>query len=850
LYKLGLNRNIKFDGLNDPAATPWELQLRKEFPYTHGTTLMGRGEAKRGYLTDYFWHPVRGQPKRVNIEEMREFGSKGIAALCKSTRRAIIVGLDWDIVARDPDAELTPELQSHIDEVKAFFMDCNPNHETFHPDLTGKMLNDLDDLDSGIIVKVFGGDSYDEQSYNVAENVYESDSTGVGADKCVKWDENGKALQPKTITVKRVKSPELKKSVLLADSKLAKLADADLSKAIDPELRKLYNEKLAKADRKAKNPELLEIWARDGASFLAEVNRDGFIDGWWQYAYITSALPHYFPKETVIYLQKFPNSQSVYSESPVYKGLAVIKAAAYSQLWNKSMYENFPMPAGLLQVIGADWAQVKAFVLEWTAKYRGKPGQIAGVAGEGINFQKFENTVDDMKYLETQRMNIEIIASYFNLTMHELGFTENVAKATGRSQEDVQKRKGTLPDCKLFERAANADIIWLHFYDDVMFKFIFDDVLEQERLSTIAREDYKAGLIKKNEARDVADYAPTDDPTGDEFAPKPTSPFGNPNGPGLPENDSNTEPTEPEQEEESGNMKGLEWLEKKKDFQWGLVPEGSYPEGYKATAPLNLRKEVQLPPLEEKYTKMLMRGIPLAIREIDTAVSAAEKQLAIDSFDSLTNKIAAILTKIFVDEMRSGINERTAKNYQAGIIVGSKLAGDEFKPQVEDTMQWLKLFSDAGGKLMSGYVNRQSMQINQAIEDGIKRREGIEPLMKRISTIMEGSNYELERIARTETNSVFTHAEIDAYEKGDVKLVQHSIVLDDRTSDISKDANRGLIHYPHTASMKDGTIQVGTTDGVYRIEDARGLLPLHPNERDDWLPIIPSEYPGGVQSPL
>ena len=58
-------------------------------------------EGRKAVLTEWFWQPVRGQPRRVDTNELRQYSQDFWISACINTLVDEISSLDWDIVEKE-----------------------------------------------------------------------------------------------------------------------------------------------------------------------------------------------------------------------------------------------------------------------------------------------------------------------------------------------------------------------------------------------------------------------------------------------------------------------------------------------------------------------------------------------------------------------------------------------------------------------------------------------------------------------------------------------------------------------------------------------------------------------------
>lgn len=363
-------------------------------------------EGRKAVLTEWFWQPIRGQPRRVDTNELRQFSQTFWIFSCVTTLLDQICSMEWNIVVKEGyDSEDKTEQAKKIKKWLSF---PNANNESFE-NILRAWIKDVLELDAGCLVKVFDLSSYDFDT-----------------------------LEPKS------GAPLLK-------------------------------------DKGQRN--MVEIYARDGASFLKETDKFGFVGGYWQYSYQIPAHPMWFNKDEICYMSKNPRSMSCYGYAPTQAVLDIVKALHYSTLYNKKFFEENSIPDGVLSILDTNPNEMKSFVDNWTREFKAQPHKFA-VMNKDIKWTPFQITHRELEFLETQDWFYKLIIGSFGLTPIDLGITEDVNRATSASQVEISKRKGLRPLLKLVEKFINEEIISEFGIEGVEFQFLFDDPTElRERLN-------------------------------------------------------------------------------------------------------------------------------------------------------------------------------------------------------------------------------------------------------------------------------------------------------------------------------------------------------------------------------
>lgn len=387
-------------------------------------------EARKAVLTEWFWQPIRGQPRRVDTNELRQFSQTFWVNSCVTVLSDEITSMDWDIIPKE-DYEYE-EVSEIIKKRKEFLKHPNKNRESFTIVIRAA-LKDILELDAGVLVKVFSRESYD-------------------------FDQ----LEPKS------GAPMLKE----------------------------------KGQR-----EMVEIYARDGASFLAETDKFGFVTGYWQYSYQIPAHPMWFNRDEICYIKRNHRSMSPYGYAPTQAVLDLIKSLHYSTIYNKRFFEESSIPDGVLSLMNTSKPEMDNFVSDWNSSFKAQPHKFAAVNSD-IKWIPLGAMQKELEFLETQAWYYKLVIAMFGLTPAELGITDDVNRATAATQAELSRRKGIRPLLKLLEDYINEEIMAEFGDEGIQFQFIYDDPTEKNQALINAELELKLGLKTVNEVRDEWGLAP------------------------------------------------------------------------------------------------------------------------------------------------------------------------------------------------------------------------------------------------------------------------------------------------------------------------------------------------------
>lgn len=366
---------------------------------------------RKAVLTEWFWQPIRGQPRRVDTNELRAYAQDFWVNSCVNTILDEVTTCEWDIVPKEGFEYEDVEME--IAQIKEFLEHPNDNREGFQ-EVNRACLKDVLEIDAGVIVKVFDIGSYE-------------------------FDE----LEPKS------GSPLLK-------------------------------------DRGQRR--MVELYARDGASFLKETDKFGFTKGYWQYSYQIPAHPMWFDREEICYINKNQRSMSPYGYAPMQAVLDIVKSLHFSTIYNRKFFEETTIPDGALSFENTDDLEMQAAKDYWNNELKAQPHKLLMI-NKKLTFQPFNVTPRELEFLETQKWYYKMVITEFGLTPAELGITDDVNKATGSTQAELNRRKSIRPLLKLLENFWNEHVV-SEMSDRVEFQWIVDDPAEK----TVRLQNWKLEL--------------------------------------------------------------------------------------------------------------------------------------------------------------------------------------------------------------------------------------------------------------------------------------------------------------------------------------------------------------------
>src|SRR3990167_10180131 len=107
---------------------------------------------KMPVVTEWFFSAPYGQPRNIDITEIRQFGLGPWITMVINTISREVSQTPWDIVVEDEEGQDTKDYEEQIKKVKNILKYPNRNGETTEV-LFKKLVKDICELDSGVIFK-------------------------------------------------------------------------------------------------------------------------------------------------------------------------------------------------------------------------------------------------------------------------------------------------------------------------------------------------------------------------------------------------------------------------------------------------------------------------------------------------------------------------------------------------------------------------------------------------------------------------------------------------------------------------------------------------------------------------
>lgn len=225
----------------------------------------------------------------------------------------------------------------------------------------------------------------------------------------------------------------------------------------------------------------------DGRSVLIEAPPvGGRTRRFWQYSWMSpSSIPTPLDVREVMYLMNRPSSRGVYGTSVLEQIQYTVNYLLDSTLANSKYYENGMHIGGQIDhpdVTAVDELKLRAKMYKQELQGPMRYNKWL-VTGGNVKITPLQFTPQQMQYLDSQKWYAKVVMGMFKISPSELGFTEDLNRATGIQQSITHKSRAIWPLMTLIEASINQKLIWPFFSDRVKFQFKrsldFEDQIKQ-----------------------------------------------------------------------------------------------------------------------------------------------------------------------------------------------------------------------------------------------------------------------------------------------------------------------------------------------------------------------------------
>jgi len=109
-----------------------------------------RGSDKLPVYPIWYYSPIRGIPRNINISDLRKFAKSTWVQMVTNTIKKTVKQTDWDIIIKESEKQNEDVYKDQIEYVKEFLNHPNRIPDATFNDILDPMLSDLLEIDAGI----------------------------------------------------------------------------------------------------------------------------------------------------------------------------------------------------------------------------------------------------------------------------------------------------------------------------------------------------------------------------------------------------------------------------------------------------------------------------------------------------------------------------------------------------------------------------------------------------------------------------------------------------------------------------------------------------------------------------
>jgi len=523
-----------------------------------------------------------------------------------------------------------------------------------------------------------------------------------------------------------------------------------------------------------------EIWVLPPNRVKIVPSKDKFIAG-YVYAYGTDRVP-LATQEIVRFVM--PDPLNPYGAVGYVQPAAVeLDSEAYAGKWNRNFFFNSARADAALEVedtLTED--QYERLREQWQTRHGGlsRAHKIAILEG-GIKYKQIQISQKDMDFAELRKQTRENLLFAFGMPLSVMGISENVNRANAEAGDYTFARWLVKPRLVRIRNKLNEQLVPA-FKQAKGLELDFDEVVPEtiEQKRELAESGLKSGYMSINDARKLTGLDPLPPEVGDNllipFNMKPTPIKGKVKPP------PSAAPAEP---------KAFSDEAQKEAFWKAYVAKAEHYEQLLVESLRDMFDEQERDALS-KWNTQPRRNVALIDRR------KAKKQ-----FIEATSNILRDLVRHSVEE--------------ATDLMEPELAHRAVKqtPAEERAEAWLKARIGWAAEEVGEETARM---LSAALAEGFEAGEDIPTIARRIRRVFDQCKRSRAlKIARTESIMAASEGALYGYEQsGVVEKAAFYAALDERTCE-------------DCMALHGQQFPIG---------EAHGVIPLHPNCRCTWLPVV------------
>jgi len=261
---------------------------------------------------------------------------------------------------------------------------------------------------------------------------------------------------------------------------------------------------IVKVYGKVARNKLLQIYSRDGSTFIKEADIYGRISNYWQFSYAGTINAIKLETKEIVYLSENPRSDSMYGESPLETLRLIIRNLVKGIETQELVYRKGGIPSGIMGLEGLNATEFNSFKEWWDKEQKNKKYQRAMI-NVPVKWVPLVSSFKDLEFLDSQKWFAELVYRTFKVPHVGMGTAMREAKGA-INEEDLKFMRETIrPKLMLIEQALNQQLI-PDFYPkgttpDCYFHYDMIDTLQEQGELEVWTKKWDYGAATINEYR-------------------------------------------------------------------------------------------------------------------------------------------------------------------------------------------------------------------------------------------------------------------------------------------------------------------------------------------------------------
>lgn len=511
--------------------------------------------------------------------------------------------------------------------------------------------------------------------------------------------------------------------------------------------------------------EFKEIFPRDAGTFTKNPDIHGILpqeNSYYQYGWHTGVQPIPFDRHEIVYTLARPRTNTIYGLGAIEVLGDVLQLLTYGIDSNLEYFSDNNVPKGVMKMINANQKDIDAFTImwnenmrkrdsagKWRRAYHKMPIMNTDGAFERIGFNNIE-----LEMIEQQKWFTKLVLGCFNMTPTEMGFIEDVNRASAVVDSAIFKRKNIKPLLTRIEYSFTTGIVaalpWIQgtrWENIAQFEFDKTDLQEELAKRDVWEKDINMGISTPNEIRTKEkDEPPHKDGDFLRGSPANAGAFGVQN-------------TQQVNEQEKGK-KNEEDKQKKED-----KPEVEV----KATgfqSPITVTEDELLN--SDKLSKKFNSNIDEQNKEIIKTLKAQAKVALITGAGTavtldFTKKITGLIN---MDIIKAAMTEVV----RVGFLEGQEIVGRKIGINILPNQKAINFLENYNFDNVQALELETRDALRAELQRGLINRESTQKLADRVEKVMKSSKVRAKAIAQTEVNRAQNFGELFAWRQSGMKV--------------------------------------------------------------------------------